>query len=86
MSSGVGTPPTRAEALEIAAASLAAIDELCDLMPVADELAVLERIRAHCDARESRRLAARLESGVTSRSVQSLLQRSEGVSTRSDPI
>ena len=80
---GVGHVPDVGEVLEVTAASLAVSDRLCDLMAVGDQLAVLNAIRAHCDALEASLLAARLESGVSGRSVESLLQKNDKTSKRS---
>ena len=75
--------PELAEVLVITAASLAVSDRLCDLLAVGDQLAVLNSIRAHCDAREASVLAARLESGASDRLVESLLQKGDKTSKRS---
>ena len=91
MSSGVGpdtsgdssaAPVSLVEVLEITTSSLAVIDRWADELPIDDHLAVVNTIRAHCDARESLLLAARLESGASQRSVERLLQKGDKTSKR----
>ena len=75
--------PALDEVLSIADSSLAVIDRWRTDLPVADALAVIEHVRAHCDAAEAELLAARLEAGATQRSVESLLQHDARTSKRS---
>jgi hypothetical protein len=79
---GVGYVPELTEVLAITAASLAVSDRLSHPLAVDDQLVVLNAIRAHCDAREASLLAARLESGASDRSVESLLQKGDKTSKR----
>ena len=62
---------------------VAPIEELLDGLPIVDALALLEGVKGRLDAKEASLLAARLESGASTRSVESLLQNSGGTSKRS---
>ena len=62
---------------------VAPIEELLDGLPIVDALALLEGVKGRLEAKEASLLAARLESGASTRSVESLLQNGGALSKRS---
>ena len=80
---GVGQMPSSAEVIEAQALALAVVWGAIDSLPVTDAIAVVNAGRAAYDAKEAQVLAARLESGASARSVESLLQKDAKTSKRS---
>ncbi len=79
---GVRHRPDHVEARQLIEASWAAIERCLDSAPITEALSHLEFVRSCADASEATLLAARLESGASPRSVESLLQKNEKTSKR----
>lgn len=75
MDEPVGEHVDIARAKRVAGDSMLVIERVIDLLPIGSALEVVALVRSRIDAKEAELLAARIESGATDRSVESLLER-----------